>query len=55
MLNKRDLRDDDLLLCFDDLTKAIRKQAKKYNVDLSKILIRNKECEKYHKRYIFYN
>lgn len=55
MLKKSDYRDDDLLLRFDDITEKLRRHAQKNNIDLSKIRIRNKECEKIQRRYMFYN
>ena len=55
MLNKSDLRDDNLLIGFDEITTRIRRHAKKNGIDLSKIKISNKECEKYNRRYMFYN
>lgn len=56
MLNKSDVRDDNLLLGFDEITKKIRDHAAKNNIDLSRIRIRNKECEKIQRRYkTFYN
>ena len=55
MLNRSDLRDDSLLIGFDEITERIKRHAKKNNIDLSKIRIRNRECEKYERRYVFYN
>ena len=56
MLNRSDVRDDNLLLEFDETTKRIRDHAKRKNIDLSRIKIHNKECEKIQRRYkMFYN
>lgn len=55
MLKKNDCRDDDLLIRFDEITEKLRRHAKTHNIDLSKIRIRNKECEKIQRRYMFYN
>ena len=55
MLKKTDYRDDDLLIRFDEITEKLRRHAKKNNIDLSQIRIRNRECEKIARRYVFYN
>ena len=49
------INDDILCREFDSITKKLKDHAEKHNIDLSKIRIRNKECEKIAKRYIFYN
>ena len=48
-------RSDSLLNKFDQVTRELREIAEKKHIDLSRIRISNKEAERYHKRYVFYN
>jgi len=53
MLTRSDIRDDTLLMGFDETTRKLREYAEKHDIDLSKIVLRMKESEK--RPRLFYN
>ena len=53
MLTRSDIRDDTLLMRFDEITEKLREFSEKYNADLSKIRIVEKREEK--PKLLFYN
>ena len=53
MLTRTDIRDDTLLMGFDEITRKLREYSEKYNIDLSKIRIRMQDGEP--QKRLFYN